>query len=290
TYNSGAAKVAMPILNKAGVLMVSPANTWPGLTKPDIGDPGEPDIYRPSGKINYFRVVPTDDLQGSLGANWAKDMGLKKVYVLDDNEVYGRGIAQLFDQHAQEIGLEVLGHETIDAKSQEFKSLITTIKGTNPDLRYLGGTTQSKGGQLAKDLVAAGLEAKFMCPDGCFEEAFIASAGAENLNDRCYITFGGLPPDKLQGAGKEFVEKYKAKYNSYPEAYAIYGYESANVAVEAIRKAGKKDRAAIVEACRTLKDFEGALGKWSFDENGDTTRRVLRGNTGKNGKFEFVRR
>jgi branched-chain amino acid transport system substrate-binding protein len=289
TYNSGAAKVAMPILNKAGVLMVSPANTWPGLTKPDIGDPGEPDIYRPSGKVTYFRVVPADDLQGSLAADWAKDMGAKRVYVLDDNEVYGRGIAQLFDQRAQEIGLEVLGHESIDAKSQEFKSLMTTIKGTNPDLVYFGGTTQSKGGQLAKDLVAAGLDAKFMCPDGCFEEAFIESAGAENLNDRCFITFGGLPPDKLEGAGKEFVEKYKAKYKSEPEAYAIYGYEAAKVALEAIRKAGKKDRSAIVEACRTLKDYEGALGKWSFDENGDTTMRVLSGSTVKDGKFTFVR-
>jgi branched-chain amino acid transport system substrate-binding protein len=128
-----------------------------------------------------------------------------------------------------------------------------------------------------------------MCPDGCFEEAFIESAGAENLNDRCFITFGGLPPDKLEGAGKAFVEKYKAKYNSEPEAYAIYGYESAMVALEAVRKAGKKDRAAIVDACRTLKDYEGALGKWSFDENGDTTMRVLSGNTVKDGKFTFVR-
>lgn len=289
TYNSGAAKVAMPILNKAGVLMISPANTWPGLTKPDIGDPGEPDIYRPSGKVTYFRVVPADDLQGSLAADWAKEMGLNRVYVLDDNEVYGRGIAQLFDQRAQEIGLEVLGHESIDAKSQEFKSLMTTIKGANPDLVYFGGTTQTKGGQLAKDLVAAGLQAKFMCPDGCFEEAFIQSAGAENLNDRCFITFGGLPPDKLEGAGREFVDKYQAKYKSTPEAYAIYGYEAAKVALEAIRKAGQKDRAAIVEACRTLQDFDGALGQWSFDENGDTTMQVLSGNTVRDGKFTFVR-
>ena len=52
TYNSGAAKIAMPILNRAGLLMISPANTWPGLTKPGKGDPGEPEIYRPSGKLN----------------------------------------------------------------------------------------------------------------------------------------------------------------------------------------------------------------------------------------------
>ena len=289
TYNSGAAKISMPILNRAQLLMVSPANTWPGLTKPGSGDPSEPDVYRPTGKITYVRVVPADDLQGSLAAEWANDMKLKKVYILDDNEVYGRGIAQLFEERAGEIGLTVLGHESINAKSQEFKSLMISIKAKNPDLIYFGGTTQSKGGQIAKDMVAAGLTAKLMVPDGCMEEAFITSAGAENLNERCFVTFGGLPPEKLTGAGQVFVEKYEAKYKSKPEAYAIYGYEAAKVALEAIKRAGKKDRAAITQAALGIKDFDGALGKWSVDANGDTTMKVLSGNTVKDGKFEFVR-
>ena len=145
TYNSGAAKISMPILNRADLLMISPANTWPGLTKPDMGDPGEPDIYRPSGEINYLRLVPTDDLQGPLGAAWAKELGVKRVYVLDDNEVYGKGIATLFIEACQDLGIEVLGHESIDVKAQEFKPLMATIKGVEPDLIYFGGTTQTKG-------------------------------------------------------------------------------------------------------------------------------------------------
>src|SRR5262249_49405475 len=120
---------------------------------------GEPDIYRPTGRLNYVRVVPTDDLQGALAAEWAHEMGLQRVYILDDKEVYGQGVANLFDQRARELGLDVLGHESIDTKAQEFKSLFTKIKGKDPDLIYFGGTTQSKGGQLAKDLVGAGLDA-----------------------------------------------------------------------------------------------------------------------------------
>ena len=157
TYNSGAAKISMPILNKAHLLMISPANTWPGLTKPDKGDPGEPDIYRPTGEVSYVRMVPTDDLQGPLGAAWAKELGVKRVYVLDDNEVYGKGIATLFIEACQDLGIEVLGHESIDSKAQEFKPLMATIKSEKPDLIYFGGTTQTKGGQIAKDMVAAGL-------------------------------------------------------------------------------------------------------------------------------------
>jgi branched-chain amino acid transport system substrate-binding protein len=289
TYNSGAAKVSMPKLNQANLLMISPANTWPGLTKPGKGDQGEPEKYRPSGKINYVRVVPSDDIQGVVSADWAKKLGLTKVFILDDREVYGKGIADLFHARADEIGLKVLGHEGIDAQAQEFKPLMTKVKAAGPQLIYFGGTTQTKAGQLVKDMLAVGLDAKFMCPDGCFEDAFISSAGADNLQDRALITFGGLPPEKLTGKGAEFVANYKKKFNKEPEGYAVYGYECGKVALEAIRRAGKKDRDAIRAAALSLKNFSaGALGKWSFDKNGDTTLRTMSGNTVKGGKFAFV--
>jgi branched-subunit amino acid ABC-type transport system permease component/ABC-type branched-subunit amino acid transport system substrate-binding protein len=289
TYNSGAAKVSMPILNQAGLLMISPANTSPGLTKTGLGEPGEPEVYFPSGKRNYVRVVPADDLQGTLAADWAFEMGVKSVYIIDDTEVYGKGIANMFEERCEELSIRVLGHESIDANSQEFKSLMTTIKSKQPDLIYFGGTTQTKGGQLAKDMVTVGVNAKLMAPDGCFEESFIQSAGEAALNDRCFITFGGLPPESLTGKGAEFAKKYQAKHGVIPQAYAIYGYEAANVALEAIRRANKKDRAAIVDAAFKIKDFDGALGKWSFDANGDTSLTTISGNKVSHGKFEFVK-
>lgn len=286
TYNSGAAKISMPILNVAGLLMISPANTWPGLTKPGAGDFGEPDIYRPTGKVNFTRVVPADDLQGTRAADGAKELGVRKVYILDDNEVYGRGIARIFADRCRQIGIEILGHDSIDVKAQEFKSLMTSIKSLDPDLIYFGGTTQSKGGQIAKDMVDAGLDASFMGPDGCYEQAFIDSAGAENVNGRAYVTFGGVPPEQVP----EFTQAYLKRHpGTTPEGYAVYGYECARVALEAIRRAGKKDRAAIVEAALSLRDFEGALGTWSFDENGDISLQVFSGFVVDKGQFKFVK-
>src|SRR5262249_47286870 len=152
----------------------------------------------------------------------------------------------------QDLGIEVLGHESIDSKAQEFKPLMATIRGEHPDMVYFGGTTQSKGGQIAKDMVAAGLDCKLMVPDACYEEAFIESAGEDNLNERCYVTFGGLPPEELKGPGKGFVDRYKARFGSMPEGYAIYGYEAGKVALEAIRLAGVKDRQAICDAAREI--------------------------------------
>ena len=290
TYNSGAAKIAMPILNEAGLVMLSPANTWPGLTKPNTGEPNEPDVYRPTGEVNFFRVVPADDIQGTVAADWAKEMGVTKVFILHDRELYGQGIAGLFRKRAEEIGIEVVGFEGIDARASNYKSLVTKIRGERPDLVYFGGTTQSNAGQIAKDLTSGGLpDVKFMVPDGCFEQAFIDAAGAENLNGRTFITFGGVPADKLTGKGAEFYANYKAKYNSEPEGYAVYGYEAAKVVLDAIRRAGTKDREAILNAVAETKDFDGALGTWSFDENGDTTLRTMSGNTVENGEFAFVK-
>jgi len=277
----------MPILNLGDLLMVSPANTAVGLTKPGLGEPGEPQVYRPTGRINYTRVVPADDLQGPLSADWAKKRGVKSVYILDDNEVYGKGLADLVDERCHEIGIEVLGHDSIDSKAQEFKSLMATVKAAKPDLVYFGGTTQSKGGQLAKDMTNAGVEALLMVPDGCREQVFIDSAGAANLEGRCFVTFGGLPPEKLTGKGGEFVERYRQKFGENPEAYAVYGYEAACVALRAISDAGTKDRRQITDAALQIRDFDGALGHWSFDANGDTTMRTLTVSIVKNGKFEF---
>jgi branched-chain amino acid transport system substrate-binding protein len=161
------------------------------------------------------------------------------------------------------------------------------VKAAGPDLVYFGGTTQSKGGQLAKDMVSAGITALLMVPDGCREQVFIDSAGAANLEGRCFVTFGGLPPEKLTGKGSEFVERYKKKFGELPEAYAVYGYEAACVALQAIRDAGVKDRRGISDAALAIKDFDGALGRWGFDENGDTTMRTLTVSVVKNGKFEF---
>lgn len=288
TYNSGAAKIAMPILNKANLPMISPANTYTGLTKPGMGEPNEPGVYRPSGKINYFRVVPADDIQGMAAAEWIKKVGGKTVYVLDDRGLYGKGVADVFVASAPDFGLQVLGREGIDPKAQEYRSLMTKIKAMNPDWIYYGGTTQTNAGQIAKDIVAVGLAAKLMVPDGCFEEAFIQAAGAENVAGRAHVTFGGVPPEQLTGKGAEFVKKYREKFKAEPQAYAVYGYTAAKVALDGLLKTANKDRAALRDAIAAAEQKDGALGTWKFDKNGDTTMTTMSGNVIENGKFKFA--
>ncbi len=288
-FNSGAAKLSIPVLNQANIVMISPANTYPGLTKPGKGEAKEPNVYYPAGTRNFSRVVPADDLQGAVAGNWAKSLGVQKVYILDDQELYGKGIADIFEATAKKLGIQVLGREGIDVKASDYKALMNKIKALNPDLIYFGGTTQNNAGQIIKDMRNVGMTpdaVKFMGPDGIKEQALIDAAGKDA--EAVYATFGGLPPQGLTGAGAKWYESYKAKYNAEPEAYTAYAYEAAKVAIGAINKVCKNDRGAIREAVMATKDFNGVLGTWSFDPNGDTSLTTMSGNVVKGGKWEFV--
>lgn len=285
TFNSGAARVSIPILNQAQpgpLVMVSPANTAVDLTKG-----ADTAKYYPTSKRNYTRVVAADDFQGAFAAKWANKMGAKNVYILDDTEVYGKGVADQFQKNAESLSIKVAGRDGIDGKAADYKALATKIAGTNPDLIYYGGITQNNAGQLLKDIRAAGIKAPFMGPDGILEKAFIDAAGAD-VAEGAYATIAGAPFDKLPDKGKKFYDDYQKKYNGKPEAYAIYGYEAASVAIATLGKVCKKDRAAVNDALFTTKDFEGALGKWSFDANGDTTLISMIGNQVTSGEWKEV--
>lgn len=293
TFNSGAAKLMIPILNAVNLVMISPANTYPGLTKPGKGDPsaGEPDVYYPNKTRNYSRVVPADDLQGAVGAQWAKDLGASKVYILDDQELYGKGIADVFEKTATSIGLTVLNHEGIDGKAADYKALATKIQAAGPDLVYFGGITQNNAGQLFKDIKSVGYTGKMMGPDGIYEDAFLTAAG--DAAEGTYLTFGGVPPDQLTGKAGQWRDAYKTKFGSNPEVYSVYGYVAATLTLDAIERvcaAGgdPTNREAVRAAVFNTKDFDSVLGKFSIDANGDTTITQMSGSQVKSGKFQFV--
>ncbi len=247
TYNSGCAKIIVPVLNqdpKGPMLMVSDANTNPGLTK--AWNPGEPDVYYPNGVRNYARVCTTDDNQGSAAAQFAKSIGIKKVYVLNDTQTYGQGVAQAFTTEAKKIGLTVLSDGAAgagwDAKQSDYTALFTKIKALAPDMVYIGGIFDNNGGQLVKDKVAVlgdNSTVKMMGPDGF--------TGYPDLNKMpeaqgMYLSFAGLSTDLLlandpKGAGATFVKNYKKTYGKDPVgSYPLYGVAAIQVILAAIAK------------------------------------------------------
>jgi branched-chain amino acid transport system substrate-binding protein len=291
TYNSGAAKVSMPITNKAGMAQVTVANTYPGLTKPGNA-PGEPGIYRPTGTVNYFRPFPSDDIQGAAAAKLAQCLGFKRVFILDDRQLYGKGIADVFAKTAKELGLQVVGHEGVESVDIDFRALLTRVKAANADLIYGGFVIDSGGPQVIQQMKALGLfdaGAKFMGPDGLYSPALVEQATPAAVNNNVYVTFAGLPPDQLPtDLGKRFYTDYRAKYKDEPIGWAMYAYQATIVTIDAINRAGAKDRAKILEALRGTKNFEGITGRFSFDDNGDTDRTDMGGFQLKDNKFQFI--
>ncbi|MEK7860999.1 MAG: branched-chain amino acid ABC transporter substrate-binding protein, partial [Chloroflexota bacterium] len=270
---------------------VSPANTYPGLTKKAGAAQGEPEKFYPNNcKRNYSRVVPADDLQGAVGAAWMKELGAKKVFITHDNELYGKGLADVFREAAKKQGLTEAGYEAAP-KADNYRALANKIKDAGADFVYYGGITDNNPHLLVRDLKAAAPSIKFMGPDGIAESEFVKGAGASG--EGAYITFGGIPPTEYTGKSKEWADKYKAKFaGKLPEPYAIYGYEAAKVVLEAIKKAGAKatDRATVRDNIMATKDFEGVLGqKWSFTPEGDTTITTMAGMLVEKGDFKFVK-
>lgn len=283
TYNSGAAKIAIPILNQADLVMVSPANTAVGLTKK--ADVGEPELYYPKGFRNFCRVVPADDLQGQAGAWWAQSLGVTKVYILDDKELYGRGIAGVFEASCRERGLTVLGHEGIDSKAPDYRAVVNKIRQSGAELVYFGGVTQNGSGKLLKDMRDGGCQALFMGPDANKEEAFLEAAGS--AREGALVTLGGLPPERMNEQAQDWYRRYRKRFGGEPEAYSIYSYEACKVTLRAIAEVDAKDRRKIREAIMATHDYAGLLGTWSFDANGDTSLTSMSGYEVVAGKFQF---
>jgi branched-chain amino acid transport system substrate-binding protein len=286
-FNSGAAKISIPILNQANMLLITPANTYPGLTKTAGAAEGEPEKYYPNGTRNYLRIPPADDIQGAVGARWAQSLGATTVYILDDAELYGKGIADVFNATATEIGLDVQGQESIDGKASDYRAIAAKIVDLNPDAVYFGGVTPNGVGQLWKDIRGEGYEGILMGADGIYETAFIESAGAD-IAEGTYVTFAGKPNDQLTGKGKQWYEGYKAAYNSEPEAYAVYSYEAASIVLHAIEQVCQADRAAIRDAAFAVRDWDGVLGTWSFNEEGDTNLTAMSGFQVQDSGWNFV--
>jgi branched-chain amino acid transport system substrate-binding protein len=270
--DSGAARVSIPVLNRAGILLMSPANTYAGLTKPGRGEPGEPEMYYPSGIRNYARVVPADDIVGVVAAKWSKQMAARVVYVVDDGSVYGRGQALVFHQEAARRDLRVLpadGPESLDRAVSDFRELATRVEAAGPSLVFFAGASSFNAGQLWRDLRSAlGPSVKLMGGDGIFTQPFLTAADEAALDT--YLVFAGLPPRNYAGKAAQWAERYRVRHGRDPEPFAINGYEAANVVLDAIASAGRPDRAAIRDAALATRDYNGVLGRWSLDRNGDT--------------------
>ena len=280
TFNSGAAKLSIPILNSACLVMISPANSYPGLTKAVTGvtQPGEPDSYYPNKYRNYSRVINTDDNQGGASSEWAFANGSKSAYVIDDGQTYGQGIGRAWALHFGNIGGKVVSangsSESYDVKATDFAALAQKIKGSGADTVFVGAITGNGTAKLWKDIKAANPTIAMYGPDGVNEKPWFDGAGT--AANSTYLTFGGVDVSQLTGTGKTWADDYKTAHSgNQPPFYVAYGKAAAQIALAGLTKAATNDRWAVLQAVMGSSAIDSVIGPVTFDANGDAKGGVI---------------
>ena len=293
TFNSGAAEIEIPILNRAPngpIAMVSPANTYVGLTHGGPGTAaGEPGKYYPTGKRNYARVVAADDYQGAADAILAKSLAIKKVYILNDKEAYGLGVATNFRNAAKKLGVTIAGFTAWDGKASSYEALAVKIKASGAQGVFLGGLICENGGKLIKDIVAGAPGVKVLAPDG-FTPISAVAQQAGSAAEGTYVSVAGLPNAALKGAGAAFVKNFTKADKKAPDPYSVYAAQAAEVMVGAIAQSNGT-RADVAKQLFKLKLPNSILGTVSFNANGDVTAdpvTIYRIKGGKSTTFKVI--
>ena len=296
-FNSSVAKAEMPITNQGPLAQISPANTNPCLTKEGAaaGCTGANDLVptlRPTGKVNYFRIATTDDHQGPANADYLyKTLSLKKVYVIDDAETYGIGIADAFSKEWQTLGGTVLGRSSEPATTTSYVSLLTQIATKNPDAIYFGGLDSTGGILIRQQMqqVPALKNLPFAGGDGIVTSTFSKTIGLTG-GGPIYGTVATIDEAQVPSA-QAFLNEYNMVYGAANlGAYSAASYDCANILIQAIKTAlangahtpkdssdaagAKAFRAAVIAAIQGI-SFSGVLGNQAFDQNGDTTNRII---------------
>jgi branched-chain amino acid transport system substrate-binding protein len=279
TFNSGCAEIIIPLLNQAeagAIAMISPANTKVCLTTsvPSCAET-EPDKFYPSGERNYARVVALDNAQAATIAQYAtEDLGVKSVYIINDKQAYGLGLATNLENAFNFLNVDVKGNDGWDPKASSYEAIFQKVKASGAEAVVLSGVVPLNGVKLIKDKIAVlgGNDGvKLLAPDGFTPFSEVDKAGTAATTGM-FVTVAGSSAAALEaqgGRGAEFISAYKAEYGvDRVEPYTAYAAQAAEVLLAAIEAAGD-DRAAIIENIIGADISDGILGAFQLNEEGD---------------------
>lgn len=270
-YMSGEGKAMSSVLSIADLATITPTST-----NPDITDPKFAGQYRPNGKAIYFRTCATDAYQGPYMANYMKqELHIKSVYILDDSGAGGVGQANNYEARAKQIGLQVMGHDQLNPKEADYTTILTKIKGLNPDAIFYGGVAGA-GTKLMKqahDVIPNMIKGT---GDGVYGPDVLKGAGFPAVAG-WYVS---VPSPHVVGSSEaqNWVDRFVKRYNAQPSDYSVTAYDAGLVVVDAIKRvaaSGKPvDRHTVRDAIQSshVKTLQGEV---AFDENGDVVNKII---------------
>ena len=268
--NSGTTIPASRVYHDAGIPQISPSATNPRYTQ--------------QGFKSAFRTMANDEQQGRLLGQFAtKYLSARRIAIIDDRTAYGQGLADEFEKSVKSNGGVIVAREFTTDKSTDFRAILTSIKGNQPDLLFFGGM-DPQGGPLMRQVRSLGITAQFLGGDGLYTPEFIKLAG--DASEGAYSSLPGVPLEKMPN-GLAFRDKYRAKYNRDIQLYAPFCYDAVNIMIEAMKRADSvKPEKYLPELIKT--DYSGVTARIMFDERGDLKAGAITFYRVRNGKWEVA--
>jgi len=242
----------------------------------------------------YFRLVPTDDNQAIVLADYARGLGAKKMGILYYADDYGKGLADGIQARAKSNGCEIVDVEGYDANTTDFRPVLTIMKGKTPDVVMICGFVE-KSIAILNQAAEQGLKARFLCGDGTFNEEQLVQ-GADGNAEGVYVA-APYVFDESNAKNKDFLDAYwnayaKAGPRQKPASWSAFAYDASAIFDKALRS-GHRDRAAIQQFLRKMNTpesgFDGVTGVAYFNARGDAVNRQFRLAVVKNGQFVPVK-
>jgi branched-chain amino acid transport system substrate-binding protein len=242
---------AAPVLQKAGIPMISPSSTNENVTK--VGP-------------YIFRVCFIDNFQGYVMAKFAaEDLKAKKIGIMrNQGEDYSVGLADVFKSEFAKMGGQIIADVSYSANDSDFRSQLGQIK--DADAIFVPGY-YNEVGTIARQARELGIKAPLLGCDGWDSPNLIAGAGGPGKAlEGCYFSNHYSKDDKSPRV-QDFVKAYEAANGKKPSGLAALGYDAMMILADAIKRAGTTDRAKVRDAIASTKDFPGVTGDITIDAN-----------------------
>lgn len=273
-FDSGATEIAMPILNRAGMLQVSSSSTAVKLTQPapELGK-----RIRPTGIRTFARVVPNDDVQAAALALFMDEESVRRVFVVDDGEIYGKGLRYRFGKVAPHTGINVVGAAEARHEAQ-VGDIAKRVAASGADALLFAGSNIEVARDLFETVHRENHFLKLFGGDGLSLSRFLESIGAPSLDT--YVTAPQLPVGNYAQSGESFLRGFQERYGRPAEPMAVFAYEAGRAVIDSIRRGARGDistapiavlRKSTRDAFFDITERASPLGSYSIDANGDTT-------------------
>ncbi|HEX3390996.1 MAG TPA: branched-chain amino acid ABC transporter substrate-binding protein [Solirubrobacteraceae bacterium] len=271
-FNSGATAISLPLINGAGILQVSPASPYIGLTSSLYAGQDEPERFYPTGKRTFGRIAPSDQVQAAAQVSALRTLRVKRVYVLADQDPFDSPLAAILASDAKAAGIEVVGPDTVTiAPGANLTGEVTKIAESGAQAVFVSATATAQAAQLFRELHNAAPKLSLLAASAMLNPVFTASLGPAEAAS----TVGSpvLPKHVYPASAQRVFDQYRRRFGEAADPYALYGYESMSAVLAAIRAAGRHgdNRQSVIGRLLSLHDRRSVLGTYSISSGGEAT-------------------